>query len=181
MIEPNDNQYLTGKQSERVEETEFWKPNQPEISGVVHDNLNNKEVINMENNETPNVLNTEVGTKDRVVNTVPEAKVKIASVVIQETKKNGEKMSTPLAQVMIKHPDKEELLTISKIKYIEGKDVLVKGLWVQLDADGKIQKSSAIDVLLKFTNSKTLEELYTKDIEAVHESEESKFLCLKAY
>ncbi len=135
----------------------------------------------MENTETQNILSTNVGTKDRVVNTVNPSKVVMASVLIQKNKKDNTPMATPLAKVMVKHPDKEELLGISKIMYIEDKKVVVKGLWVQLDADDLIQKSSAIDVLLKFKECKTLEDLYGKEIEAVHESDEDKFLCLKAY
>jgi len=50
-----------------------------------------------------------------------------------------------------------------------------------LDDNKEIQKSSAIDRLLKYLKCSTLKEIKGKVIDTVQESEDSKYLSLKAY
>ena len=82
---------------------------------------------------------------------------------------------------MVKHPDKEELLSITKLKYIDGDKAVVKGFWVQKDEDGQFYKGSTIDLILNVLGCKTLSETYGKEIDTVEESKDSAYLCLKAY
>ena len=131
-------------------------------------------------NET-NILQTKTGEKEQPKTTVGPAKVKIASVVIKDKDKDGKKMTTPLAQFMVKHPDKEELILISKIKFLQGEKLVAKGFWVQLDEDNKFYKGSTIDLILKCLKCETLEDTYGKEIDTVEENENSPYLCLKAY
>ncbi len=56
--------------------------------------------------ETKEILNKKVGNIEQPKSTVAPAKVKISSVVIKETNKEGKTMANPLAQFMVKHPDK---------------------------------------------------------------------------
>ena len=107
--------------------------------------------------------------------------LKIASVVIKSKTKEDKEMRTPLAIFMCKHPDSEELIKISKIKTLKEDRVSVVSTWVQLDKEGKIQKSSAIDKILTKLDCKVLSELYGKEIESVYESESMPYLCLKLY
>jgi len=128
-----------------------------------------------------NILDKKVGDKEPTKKTLNPAKVTIASVVIKTKKANDEDMKTPLAQFMVKHPDSDDLITLSKVKYIEGDNIVAKSLWVQLDEDENIQKSSAIDIVLSKLGCSTLAETYGKQIDTVEESDKSSYLCLKAY
>ena len=131
--------------------------------------------------ETIEILNKKVGNTEVPRSTVNPATVKIISVVIKETNKDGKKMQTPLLQFFVKHPEKDELLAITKVKYIDGEKAVTKGFWVQTDVDGNFYKGSAIDLVLNKLGCKTLEETYGKDIDTVTESKDSPYLCLKAY
>jgi len=127
------------------------------------------------------ILNTETGDNERPKGTISPAKVTIASVVIKEKDKEGKKMTTPLAQFMVKHPEKDDLIVISKVQLIENKKIINKGFWVERDEDNKFFKGSATDVILKYLGKKTLADTYGCEIDTIEESEESPYLCLKAY
>lgn len=127
------------------------------------------------------ILNKKTGTNDVPKNTVKPAKVKIVSVVIKEKNKEGKAMDTPLAQFFVKHPDKEELLSISKVKFLEGEELKTKGFWVQTDEEGNFFKGSTIDLILKVLGCETLADTYGKEIDTVEESKDKPYLCLKAY
>ena len=129
--------------------------------------------------ETPELMKVGIGTKE--TQTLKPAKVKIVAVEFQTKTKEGEDMKTPLAHFKCKHPDKEELISLSKVKLNRNDKLMVVGLWVQLDEDGKLAKSSAISEVLRTLNCSTLEEVYNKEIDTVAESDKSSFLCLKAY
>lgn len=133
----------------------------------------------MEN--TDNILNAKTGQKEVPKNTIEPARVKIVSVVIKTKDKNDKEMQTPLAQFFVKHPDKEDLISISKIKYLDGDKAVVRGFWVQTDEEGNFYKGSTIDLILKQLQCNTLADTYGKEIDTVEESKDSSYLCLKAY
>ncbi len=134
-----------------------------------------------ENENKPDILNTKTGEKDQPKGTVAPAKVVIASVIIKDKDKEGKTMKTPLAQFMVKHPDKDELIIISKVQIIENKKIVNKGFWVNTDEENAFYKGSSIDIVLKKLNCETLADTYGKEIDTIEESEESPYLCLKAY
>ena len=70
---------------------------------------------------------------------------------------------------------------MTKVKVIKNEKVDVVGLWCQLDEDSKFQKGSAVSELLNFLNVNSLSELEGKEINAIEQSENSEYLCLKAY
>lgn len=129
--------------------------------------------------EDQKILNLGVGTKE--VNILKPANIKIVSINIKRKKNDGGDMKTPLAEIMCKHPDREELLSITKIKVIRADKVQVVATWVQLDDDGLIQKSSALANLMSHIKVSKLEDLYGKEAECVKQSEEDPYLCIKAY
>ena len=90
-------------------------------------------------------------------------------------------MKSPLAIINCKHPDREELVKLSKIKTERSGKLEVVSLWVSLDDEGNLQKSSAVSDLLRFLKADTLEAIYGKEIEAIEQSKEDTYLCLKAY
>ena len=126
------------------------------------------------------ILNKPVGKIEKT--SIKPAIVTISGVVIKTHKSDGSIMKVPSASVLVIHPEKkEEPMVISKVTYVEGKIIKTAGLWVQLDADNNIQKSSAIDRLLKYLKCSTLKEIEGKVIDTVQESDDSKYLSLKAY
>jgi len=129
--------------------------------------------------EKQDLLNTEIGTKE--IPKLKPAKVSIVGVSLKEKTKEGKEMKTPLVQIIVKHPDKEETLEMTKIKVIRNEQVRVISLWCQLDEDKKFQKGSAVSDLLTFLKASSLKEVEGLEIEAVEESKESDYLCLKAY
>ena len=90
-------------------------------------------------------------------------------------------MDTPLLQFMVKHPEEDDLISITKVKYIDGEKALVKGFWVQKDEEGNFFKGSTIDLILKKLNCETLADTYGLEIDTIEESKDSPYLCLKAY
>jgi len=129
--------------------------------------------------ETQNLMKTRIGTKE--TEALKPAVVKIVSVRIQEKTKEGKEMSTPLVHLECKHPDREELISLSKAKFEKNGKLEVVGLWAQTDEEGLFKKSSAVSVVLRFLKCASLEEVYTKEIETVKQSEDINYLCLKAY
>lgn len=129
--------------------------------------------------EIQNLLEKGVGNIEQPV--LKPAKVKIVAVEIQKEKKDGSEMKTPLLKLKCKHPDKDELIEFTKVKIEKNSNLKVVGLWVVLDEEDNIQKGSALNKLLDYLKVKILADVYNKEIEAIEESKESSYLCLKAY
>ncbi len=129
--------------------------------------------------DTEKLIQTGIGTKETP--RINPAKVKIVSVRFQTEKKDGTIMKTPLVHFECKHPDKEELISISKVKCERNGKLEVVGLWVQLDEDESFRKGSAVSTILNFLKCSNLEETYGKEVDLVVQSESNSYLCLKAY
>jgi len=127
------------------------------------------------------ILNKKVGTNEVPKNTLEAKKVKIVSVVVKDKKNDGEPMKVPMVEFMVKHPDREELLKINKIKVLEGEKLVVKACWIQTDDDGNFYKGSSVEAILSKLQTGTLSDTYGKEIDTVAESDSSPYLCLKAY
>ena len=123
--------------------------------------------------ESQDILKLETGTKE-TTNLKP-AIVKIVNVSIRDVGEKGNKKIS----CSVKHPDKEETIEISEVKFEKNKKLQEVGLWVNLDEDGKIRKGSALAVLLSFLEVQTPEELKDKEVKTVED--ERGFLCFKAY
>ena len=131
--------------------------------------------------EEQNIMDAKIGDNEVPRNTVSPAIVTIASVTIKKTNKEGKKMDTPLAEFHVKHPDKEDLLKITKVKYQDGDNLKAVGFWIQIDPDGNFYKGSAVEVILNKLGCETLADAVGKEIDTVEESKDSPYLCLKAY
>jgi len=132
--------------------------------------------------ETSEILGMGIGSKEQVF--LKPTKVKIVSVSIKDKTKEGKEMKVPLAEINIKHPDKEELIPITKVKLERNGKLEVVATWIQVDEENgikKINKSSALANLMAYLKVDKLEDVYGKEIEAVEQSKEDTYLCLKAY
>jgi len=128
-----------------------------------------------------NILDKKIGDNEVPKNTVDPAKVAIVKITIKKTNKEGKKMDTPLVEFHVKHPDKDDLLKITKVKYADGENLKVVGFWVQIDPDGNFYKGSAVEKILSKLECDTLASTVGKEIDTIEESKDSPYLCLKAY
>jgi hypothetical protein len=126
------------------------------------------------------ITKLKIGTKE-TKSILKPAKVTILGVEVQTKTKDGTEMKSPLVHILVRHPDREESLDLSKIKVIKADKVSLVSLWANIDEDGLIAKSSGIAELLRFLKVNSIDELVGKEIEAVEQSKEDVYLCLKAY
>ena len=78
------------------------------------------------------------------------------------------------------HPESDEPIIISQVKYENKKNKLVPaGLWVILDEEKHIFKESALAILMKFLKCDKIKDLEGKESDTV--TNEDGYLCLKAY
>lgn len=117
---------------------------------------------------------------DQEAESLKAKKVKIQTVEIEEVRKKADnKIIGKKVVCMCKHPDKEEAISISSMKYEKGGKLTESGIWFNLDDDGKIRKGSALALLLNYTDSTNLEKLEGKEIQTV--KDDNGYLCLKTY
>lgn len=132
--------------------------------------------------ETQEILKIGIGTKDK--QTLKPSKVSIVSVLFKTKTNDGKEMKTPLVEIMCKHPDREEPLAFTKVKLERNGKLEVVSTWLQIDEEEgvkKLSKSSALARLMKYLGANTMEELVGKQVEAIEQSREDEYLCLKAY
>ena len=123
--------------------------------------------------EEQEILNKKIGIKESTK--LKPTKVKIVKVTTE--KKPEWKSSKVVCEV--KHPDKEDTILISSVKY-ENKGKLESiGLWANLDEDNLLRKGSALAVLLNFLKVEVSSELEGKEIDT--SEDEKGYLCFKAY
>lgn len=116
-----------------------------------------------------------LGSKDSVK--LKPAKVKILGFKSEEVQKEGKKVGTKIALICT-HPDKESV-EISGVTFISGKKVKTTGMWLQLDEDRLIAKSSALAHCLNYLKVANLDEVTGKEVDT--ETDEKGYLCIKAY
>ncbi len=123
--------------------------------------------------EEQEILNTETGDKE--AEKLKPKNVKIVNVKISEV--GSKKLQKCVCEV--KHPDQEELIKISSVRYESKGQLRTGGLWVKLDSDNKITKGSALAIFKEKNSVKVLKELKDKEIETIED--ENGYLCFKAY
>jgi len=120
-------------------------------------------------------LEKEVGTIESEKKTLEPRKVKIVDVKVVPV---GEKKSNKV-NCLVEHPDyKDGTITLSSVSYLKDKKIITTGLWFNLDAQGNIQKNSALAIFLSKTGSKNLKELIGKEVDTELDGQ---YLCFKAY
>ena len=123
--------------------------------------------------ESQNELETGIGSKEAT--TLKPAQVRIVDVRIVEV---GEKRNKKIV-CDVKHPDKEETIKISAVKYEHNGRLEEVGLWFNKDEDKLVTKGSALAVFMNFLNVTTIKDL--KDKEVLTAEGEKGYLCFKAY
>lgn len=130
-------------------------------------------------NTTLNQLKIGISTEKATIQLKP-AKVKIVGGKVEEV---GQK-KTPKLVLMCKHPDKEEPISISAVKYEnKSKKLECSGLWMyknketqQIDAP---RQGSQVAALMQVANVTSIDQLEGKEVDAI--LGDDGYLCIKAY
>ena len=108
-----------------------------------------------------------------------EAKtVKIENYNIEKVEKEEKHIGDKLV-LSVKHPDFEEFLEISQIKYEFGEKIKVSGLWVKLDKDSKLPYKSALAHFLRYVHRNNIKDLVGVEVNTT--TNENGYLVIKAY
>ncbi len=121
------------------------------------------------------IMNKKVGNKD-----IPRLEAKDVEVQGTVVRQVGDKKQNILV-LMCKHPDKEEVVELTKIRVLRNDKAKAIGLWVTQDEDGNIQKGSGIAELLSVAKVETVSELTGVNLPTIEEGKESSYLCIKGY
>lgn len=123
--------------------------------------------------EDQEILKLETGTKE--AKKLEPKKVKIEKVSVESVGDKGNKKVV----CSVKHPDREELINISSVKYERMGKLESVGLWVNKDEDGLIRKGSALATLIAHCAVKVPQELEGREVDTAED--ENGYLCFKAY
>ena len=127
----------------------------------------------MENQEK---LKTGIGDKE--IERMKAKEIEVQGVKIEEVHKDNKVIGEKVILIS-KHPDREDLLQISTVKYIKNEKVETSGTWFNLDEDDKIRKGTALASLLGHFDVASIEELVGKKLPTDFDS--GNYLCIKAY
>lgn len=122
--------------------------------------------------EEQEILQTEIGTKEK--EKLEPAVVKIVKLRIEHI----EKAKSQKVIFEVKHPGREKNVNLSSVSYLVGKELVTYGTWINFDDDNKIQKGSALAVLLNHLEINKLADIVGKTIDTTLEG---RYLCFKAY
>lgn len=125
--------------------------------------------------EQTNIGQLEVGTIEREREMLEPKKVKI----VNWSKKTVEKAHADKIEFEVKHPDKDEVIRISAVSFLRDKSVITLATWVNLDKENKIEKGSALAILIDKLGVKNLDELKEKEVDT--ETDDRGFLVFKVY
>lgn len=124
--------------------------------------------------EEQEILKMEIGTTEPEKKLLKPAKVKIVSAKVERI----EKAKADKAVFEVKHPDSETTIKISSVSYLDGREVVTTGTWINIDKEKKLQKSSALTIFLNRIGAKTVQDAVGRDADT---ELNEKYLCFKAY
>ena len=128
--------------------------------------------------EQQDILNKPIGSRE--LPKLEAKEIEVQGVRVDEKDTRGNKKAQLLV-LICKHPDKDDVIEMTKIKVLKDEKARVIGLWVQMDADDNIQKDSAIHKLLGIAGVDIIGELTGKKLPTVKQSDDSAYLCIKGY
>lgn len=123
--------------------------------------------------ETQEDLDNKIGTKEQ--EKLKPEKVKIVKVGLEKP----EKAKSQKVVCSVQHPDRNESISISSVKFEKNGKLVTVGLWYNKDEEGFIPKSSALAVLMNFLKVETIRQLEKQEIWTAED--DKGYLCFKAY
>lgn len=121
-----------------------------------------------------------IGTAEPTAGKKLEAKdVVVAEIVVKQVKGIAGKPDWESLLISVKHPDKAELVSISKAKVEKDGNLKVVSLSLDKDQNGAIAKWSSLALVLKFYGCNKVSELKNKTVKTVTDT--NGYLAIKAY
>lgn len=121
-----------------------------------------------------------IGNAEPTASKKLEAKdVVVAEIVVKQVKGTAGKPDWESLLISVKHPDKAELVSISKAKVERDGNLKVVSLSLDKDKDGSIAKWSSLALVLKHYGCTRVSELRNKTVKTVIDN--SGYLAIKAY
>ena len=121
------------------------------------------------------VLDTTIGTEKP---SLEPKKVIVVGAKTDKVKSSVKDFGDKLV-LICKHPDAEEPINLSSIRYLEKNIIKHSGLWLKKDSDGKLPSRSAIAFLLRFVNKPTINSMIGLELDTL--VDETGYLVIKAF
>jgi len=129
--------------------------------------------------ETITLENLEIG-EDRpqiAPKTVVVEEMEIRKVEFKD--REGKYKESHKLVLKCKHPEVDDVLEITSVKYQMGDKIKTSGLWIYKDNDGKLPFNSAVSKLMNFKEKKKLTDLKGDQLETT--TDDAGYLIIKAY
>jgi hypothetical protein len=107
-----------------------------------------------------------------------EGNVKVIGVKIEEVKNRKDEAVGEKVVFIVKHPDREDNLQISKLRYLKNEKVESSGTWYNLDEENNIVKQSALASLMKHYACLSINDFIGKEVQTILDGS---YLSIKAY
>ena len=129
--------------------------------------------------ETLNLQDLEIGEdKPQIApKTVVVEELEIRKVEFKD--KEGKHKESHKLVLKCKHPEVDEVLEITSVKYEVGDKIKTSGLWIYKDNEGKLPFNSAVSKLVLFKGKRQLADLKGEQLETT--TDDGGYLIVKAY
>ncbi len=128
--------------------------------------------------ETPNLKTIGIGTRETPRLEATSCQVAGCDIELVGKDKKAQKVVFHLV-----HPRKEDTISVSSVTLLrqkkDKKEIVSSGTWLSLDEDNKLQKDSALAILLRFYQANNLAEMTNKTVQT--EIGSDGYLTIKAY
>ena len=126
------------------------------------------------------ISNLGIGTAEPTTGKKLEAKdVVVAEIVVKQVKGIAGKPDWESLLISVKHPDKQELISIGKAKVEKDGNLKVVSLSLDKDSTGAIAKWSSLALVLNFYGCSKVSDLKGKTVKTVTDT--NGYLAIKAY
>lgn len=120
-------------------------------------------------------IDLKIGNTESI--TLQAKPVKVISIEIRKVEIKGKQNEKLVA--ICKHPDREETIEISQVKYENKGKLVISGLWISKDKQGLLIKNSALAILLRSAGCTSTGELMNQSMSTIQD--EKGYLTFKAY
>jgi hypothetical protein len=125
------------------------------------------------------LLNLGIGSAEPSKTKLTAKDVLVMEVAIAPVKGSQGRPDWKKVVLSVKHPDKEELISISQVKIEKDKQIKISAMAVDLDQDGKLAKWGALAQTLKFYNIDGIAKLKGMNLKTAED--DKGYLVIKAY
>lgn len=123
------------------------------------------------------MINIKISTNENNNSKLLPKRVKVIGIeTFKPNDRTGKESKEKLVYV-VKHPDREDPIKISKGAYLKDNKLAINGLWLSLDNEGNLPQKSCLATVLRFYDKKATNELVEFDTCY----DENSYLVIKAY